>query len=215
MKFFLLRLLLTRFFGEFQCIFSVHCSCWIIRHKFLHPLTYFPMRWIRSLLYIYHLLFTSILVCCSYITNKCGTCTFAGHSHQMYQLSTAQICQWISMASLRPWNLFGKTIYAACLPSSDFHRFSVVHLSSKPKERFEHQTLMNFLGQHVYIDITCNVWVRMHADWRHIIHSKPVGISLFKSFLFVTTWVKQTLVWLQYAGQYTHAQQHASQTYTG
>ena len=42
------------------------------------------------------------------------------------------------MASLQPWNLFGKTIYAACLPSLDFHRLSlsfkldvsVAHLAS-------------------------------------------------------------------------------------
>ena len=42
---------------------------------------------------------------------------FAVHSHQMYQLSTAQILSnFVSMASLRPWNLFGKTIYAAANP---------------------------------------------------------------------------------------------------
>ena len=106
--------------------------------------------------------------------------------------------------------------HICCLPSiigfaQIFRSTSELQTQRKVRTSDTHE----FLGATCVYRYTCNVWVRMHADWRHIIHSKPVGISLFKSFLFVTTWVKQTLVWLQYAGQYTHAQQHASQTYTG
>ena len=61
---------------------------------------------------------------CGYIANKWWHSNVC-RTFPLHVSNRAQICQRIIMASLQPWNLFGKTTKAACLPSSDFHRLSL------------------------------------------------------------------------------------------